>query len=186
MLSYLISVCTSPGSTLSYTSISCGSWLDWALDPKKSGNFLGIDVKAKTAIIYDSGKMKFAVTTSRNTGLAVARALINPEITKNKQVFLCDFTTTTREIVGELEKQTGVEFRTEQKNSETAIATLREAFDQGDFSAAFPLLAISFGADVDVGYDFEKEQEVWNSKLQLPAVTLEEVIRAAIGLAKRD
>lgn len=48
------------------------------------------------------------------------------------------------------------------------------------------MLAISFGADVDVGYDFEAEQEVWNEKLDLPKVTLEEIVHDAVELAARS
>jgi hypothetical protein len=38
----------------------------------------------------------------------------------------------------------------------------------------------SFGADVDVGYGFEKEQEVWNGKLGLP---LEALVKEAVELS---
>jgi nucleoside-diphosphate-sugar epimerase len=183
MLEYLIAKAKASNGTFTWTSISCGSWLDWALDPSKSGNFLGIDVKARTATVYDSGNRKFVITTSGNTGLAVARALMRPALTENKQVFLMDFETTTREIVGALEKETGEKFKVDEKESAPIIKASREKYDAGDFSAAFPLLAISFGGDVDAGYDFANEQEIWNDKLGLPKVGLDEVIKEAVELA---
>jgi hypothetical protein len=186
MLSYLIERCASSAGSMTWSSISCGSWLDWALDPAKSGNFLGINVKARKATVYDSGKARFTVTTSGNTGLAVARALLQPEVTANKQIFLCDFTTSTRDIVAALEVETGAKLEILEKESKPAIAQLRKQFDEGDFNATYPLLAISFGADVDMGYDFEKEQEVWNETLGLPKVTLEEVVKEAVELANRS
>jgi hypothetical protein len=72
------------------------------------------------------------------------------------------------------------------KRSGQEIKALREKYDAGDFNATFPILSISFGGDVDVGYDFEKEQEVWNSKLGLPKVELDEVVKEAIELARRS
>lgn len=183
MLEYLIARAEGSNGTLTWTSFSCGSWLDWGLNPAKSGNFLGIDVKNRKAIVWDSGLSRFTVTTSQNTGLAVAKALLNPELTANKQVFLSDFVTNSREIIASLEKQMGEKFAIEEKKSEPAIKELKEKFAAGDFNATYPLLALSFVADVDVGYDFEKEQEVWNGKLGLPKQTLDEVVKGAIELA---
>lgn len=181
MLEYLIE--KAKQSSLTWTSISCGSWLDWALNPKKSGNFLFIDVKGRKATIYDSGRNRFAVTTSTNTGLAVARALLNPDLTANKQVYLTDFTSNSIDIVQSLEKQTGERWTLEKRESEPEIKALRAAFDGGDVGSTFKILAITFVADVDVGYDFEREQQIWNSRLGLPTVTLDEVVREAIELA---
>jgi len=182
MLEYLIAKANHSNGKLTWTSISCGSWLDWALDPVKSGNFLGIDVKARTATVYDSGNARFAITTSGNAGLAVVRVLVHADMTPNKQVFLNDFTGTTREIVASLEKQTGKNFKVTQKDSAAEIKALKKKFDGGEL---FPILSMSFGADIDIGYDFEKEQEIWNGKLGLPQVTLDEVVKQAIELAQR-
>ena len=186
MLEHLIDACAASKGKMSWTSISCGSWLDWALDPSKSANFLGVDVKARTATVYDSGDCRFAVTTSRNAGLAVAKALQQPHISANKQIFLCDFLASTNEIVAALERETRERFRVERRESGPLFRAWRDKYDGGDSGAAFPLLAMSFGADVDVGYDFLKEQEVWNAKLGLPEVSLEEVVKEAVELAARS
>jgi nucleoside-diphosphate-sugar epimerase len=185
MLEYLIAKAEESNGKLTWTSISCGSWLDWALDPSKSGNFLGIDVKARKATVYDSGDARFAITTSVNTGLAVAHALKYADLTANKQVFLADFVSTTNEIVASLEEQTGEEFEITHKDTASEIKVMREKYDAGNFNAAFPILAMSFGGDLDVGYDYEKEQEVWNEKLGLPKIGLDEVVKEAIELAHR-
>jgi nucleoside-diphosphate-sugar epimerase len=186
MLEHLIAQSLASNGKLTWTSICCGSWLDWALDPTKSGNFLGIDVKARKAVIYDSGSARFSVTTSGNTGLAVVRALKYADTTANKQVFLSDFVTTTREVLASLEKQMGEKFTITQKESGSEIKSQKEKYDAGDFNATFPILAISFGGDVNVGIDFEMEQEVWNSKLGLPKVKLDEIVKEAIELAGRS
>jgi nucleoside-diphosphate-sugar epimerase len=185
MLEHLIAKAKESSGKLTWTSISCGSWLDWALDPSKSGNFLGIDVKGKRAAVYDSGNARFAITTSVNTGLAVVRALKYADLTANKQVFLADFVSTTNEIIASLEGQTGEKFMIKRVDTAPEIKVMREKYDAGDFNAAFLILAMSFGGDLDVGYDYEKEQEVWNEKLGLPKVGLDEVVQGAIDLANR-
>lgn len=186
MLEYLKETCAKSNGKMTWSSICCGSWLDWALDPSRSGNFLGIDVKARSAIIYDSGNQPFAITTSSNTGLAVARTLVHADQTANKQIFLCDFLATTREIVAELEKQTSTKFSITQKDSATVIKELKKKHEEGDGSATYGLLALSFGADVDVGYNFLAEQQVWNEKLGLPKVQLAEVVKESVELAERS
>lgn len=186
ILDYLIQKAAASHGKLTWTSISCGSWLDWDLDAAKSGNFLDIDVKRRKATIWDSGNARFAVTTSRNTGLAVARALKKADETENKQVFLADFVATPNAVVAALEKRTGQKFAIEHKDSAPELKMWRERFDAGEIAATSPLLALSFVADVDVGYDFEREQEVWNRRLGLPKVTLEDVIEQAVELTKRS
>ncbi|KAF2186362.1 NAD(P)-binding protein [Zopfia rhizophila CBS 207.26] len=152
---------------LTWTSFSC------AFNPAKSGNFLGIDVKGRKATIWDSGKSKFTVTTSSNTGLAVVHALLSPAESANKQVFLSDFVTSSWEI-----------WAIEEKASKPVMKEPRKKFDEGDYNAVYILLALSFVGDVNVGYDFEKEQLVWNQKLGLPKVALDEVVKEAIELVK--
>jgi hypothetical protein len=142
-------------------------------------------VKARKAALYDSGTSRFAVTTSNNTALAVVEALLKPEESKNKQVFLSDFTTTPRAIISALEKATGDTFAITQKESKAELKALREKYDNGETAAGFGILSISFVGDVDVGYDFEAEQEVWNERLGLPKVSLEEVVGEAVALANR-
>ena len=184
MLRYLMQKAEESNGALTWTSIACGSWLDWGLDPAKSGNFLGIDVKGRKATVWDSGRSRFSVTTSENTGMGVARVLMDAEGTANKQVFLSDFVTSAREIIDSLERQTGERWEVEERESGPAMRELRGRFDGGEFNATFGLLAISFVGDVDVGYDFEKEQKVWNGELGLPKRSLDEVVKGAIELAE--
>ncbi|KAF2488959.1 isoflavone reductase family protein [Lophium mytilinum] len=175
---------TKEAEGLSWTSISCGSWLDWALDPAKSGNFLKIDVANRKAEIWDSGNAQFTVTTSSNTGLAVAQALKNPALSANKQIFLSDFVTSPREIIAALESQTGEKFAIEEKVSGPVVKEARAKFDAGDYNSVYTLLSLSFVSDEDVGYNFAKEQKIWNKDLGLPAATLDEVIKATLEKQK--
>ncbi|KAH7130078.1 hypothetical protein B0J11DRAFT_243724 [Dendryphion nanum] len=186
-LEYLQKKAAESNGKLTWTSISCGSWLDWALNPAQSGNFLKIDVKARTAVIYDSGDSRLAITTAHNTGLGVARALLNPAVTENKQIFLADFIVSPNDIVSAVQKATGEKFAIEHRQSAQEIKELRQRLDAGDVSASFPLLTLSFLGDVDVGVEFDKEGlKIWNGELGLPENTLEAVVKEAVELAARS
>lgn len=80
----------------------------------------------------------------------------------------------------------GSTFKITEKQSKPELKALRDKFDAGELNATFPILAISFVGDVDVGYDFEREQLVWNQKLGLPKVTLDEVVKEAVEFANRS
>ncbi|KAF2654867.1 NAD(P)-binding protein [Lophiostoma macrostomum CBS 122681] len=191
MLEYLIRKAGESEGRLTWTSFSCGSWLDWALNPSKSGNFLGIDIKARRAAIWDSGRSTFSTTTSRTTGEAVARALspAHFQSTANRQIFLSDFVSSPRDIVEALEKEIGEKFAIEQKESRSEVERLRERFEGGDFNATYPLIALSFVADVDVELNFAAkygEDAMWNDKLGVKKVTLEEVVKEAVELSRQS
>ncbi|KAF2871675.1 hypothetical protein BDV95DRAFT_607093 [Massariosphaeria phaeospora] len=187
MLEYLTRKAEASGGKFTFTSISCGSWIDWALSAPQSSNFLSIDVAARRATIYDSGTSRFSATLLPHTGLAVARALspLHCAATANTQIFLSDFVASARSIVAALEKASGDTFAVEQRDSAPVLAALRQRFDQGDKAAGFELLVCSFAADVDLGYDFEGRYEIWNARLGLPTVTLDEVARQAVEVADR-
>lgn len=185
-LEYLQKKSAESNGRLTWTSISCGSWLDWALNPSQSGNFLKFDIKNRTAVIYDSGDSRLAITSSHNTGLAVARALLNLELTKNKQVFLADFMTSPNEILRAVEKATGEKLAIEHRQSAPEVKELRARLDSGDVSASFPLLTLSFLGDIDVSVEFDKEQKIWNDELGLPKNTLEGTVKDAVELANRS
>jgi hypothetical protein len=121
----------------------------------------------------------------KNTGLAVARALLpdHADETANRQISTADFMTDLSSLVEGLEKETGGKFEVDRKISEPFLKELRANYDAGDASAAGQLLAITVVSDVDVEYEFDKEQVIWNEKLGLPKTTLEEVIKDAIAMA---
>jgi hypothetical protein len=123
------------------------------------------------------------VTTTRNTGLAVAKILFPEhfEHTANKQIFVADFITDYLSLVACLEEELGQAFELSRLNSAPKIKELREQHEAGDGSAAHKLVAMSVVADVDGGYEFDKEQELWNDRLDLPRTTLWEVVRGVMG-----
>jgi hypothetical protein len=158
---------------------------DRALDPQKSGNFLGIDIKNRNANIWDSGNARFSVSTSTNTGLATVRAIMDPERTKNTQLFISDFVTTPRELLTSLERLMNAKFTITQAPSEPVFEAAKKKIVDGEYgSAIYDFVSLSFVADVDVGLDFEKEHELSNDLLRLPAIQMDDVLTEAIENAR--
>lgn len=150
------------------------------LDPVKSGNFFGFDVKNRKATIYDSGENRISATPTTIAGIAVARILLSPETTANQTVYLSSFVTTTRGILAALERETGSKFEVEVKASQPIIAEAKKQIAEGNFYGNYTLVLMSVVSDVNTSYDFEKEQKVWNKELGLPEVTLESVIKDVV------
>ncbi|KAJ5833288.1 hypothetical protein N7474_001599 [Penicillium riverlandense] len=71
-------------SGLTYTLIACGAFLDWCL----STGFAGIQLNTKTATMFDSGENVVPWTTLEDAGKATAGALLRPEETRNRPVYI--------------------------------------------------------------------------------------------------
>lgn len=68
--------------------------------------------------------------------------------------------TTPREIISLLEKAIGSKFKIIKTQSGLELKALREKSDGGEAGATFPILALEFMRDMNVGYDLEREQKV--------------------------
>ncbi|KAK7723326.1 hypothetical protein SLS57_004520 [Botryosphaeria dothidea] len=168
------------GIRLTWTAVGTGSWLDWAFDK----DFFKIQVRERKATILDSGIHKFTVTTLPNVALATTKILQNPEATANRYLYFQDFACSLRDIVAELEKQTGEKWELEMASSETEIAKARKGIAHGDAGAMYDLLSISFVGDAKVprGTWFEEAGLDLANELigGLPNVTLEDVVREVL------
>jgi hypothetical protein len=71
-------------SGLTFTLIACGAFLDWCL----STGFAGIQLKTKTATMFDSGENVVPWTTLEDAGKATAGALLRPEETLNRPMYV--------------------------------------------------------------------------------------------------
>ncbi|KAF4537508.1 NmrA-like protein [Lasiodiplodia theobromae] len=184
VIEYLKKKTEQGGVGLTWTALGTGSWLDWALDKQ----FLKIDVPGRKAKIFDSGTHKFTVVTVANVALATARVLLNPAATANRYLFFQDFACSQRDIIAELERQSGENWAIENVVSEEEIAKARRMLAAGDSGAVYDLLAISFVGDAKVprGTWFEETGlELANELIGgLPRVTLEDVVKEALKTAQ--
>ncbi|TDZ23577.1 Pinoresinol reductase 1 [Colletotrichum orbiculare MAFF 240422] len=120
----------------SWTGIAVGPFFDWNF----SGGLLGIDVKNKTAKIFDSGNERFSASTLGFVGKAVAGVLKNPEATANKYIEVASFTTTQREVLKLVEEQTGASYTVTKVQTSELEKIADDKLAKGDWSAFIELL----------------------------------------------
>ncbi|KAK4113031.1 NAD(P)-binding protein [Canariomyces notabilis] len=162
---------------IEWTSISCGMWIGWSM----RNNFLGMRVRDKKFEMWDEGEGRFSVTTEENTALAVVNALVKiPEETKNTNVMISEMVVTQKELLAEIERQTGNKFVVERVNSYKKIPELQAAYAGGDVAAAYGLIEAGFVTG-RYGGDLEKEGELFNDRLGLKGHTLQEVVADALA-----
>ena len=161
---------------IEWMSVSCGMWIKWSMEH----DFLGMHVREKRFVLWDEGEGYFSCTTEENTALAVVNALSrHPEETKNKNLFLSDFAITQRQLLAEIERQTGEKFSVEKLDSYKLIEEKQAAFEAGDRYATYALIETGFVTGRYGGH-LEKSGEILNEELGLPRQNLQEVVANAL------
>lgn len=159
-------------SGLSWTAIITGQFFDWGL----ANGFLGFDLSNHKAMIFDDGNQPFSASTLPLIGDAVAQALLKPDITANKYVYVYSFTTTQNEVLAALEKVQGMPWHVETVQSESKIHEAQEILKSGgDAVAAFRLLLLALSYNPGYGNDFRSKDS--NRALGLQKEMMEDVIR---------
>lgn len=145
-------------------------------------SFMGLDVKGKKFEMLDGGEGRVSCTTEDNTALAIIRALtVAPEETKNRNVVLQDFSISQKELLAEVEKQTGETFQVSHVDSFKLAEEKTAEFKAGNPYAQYQLINIGFMTGRYGGFH-EEEGEILNEKLGLKRSSLEEEVAA--GLAR--
>ncbi|KAF9875304.1 NmrA-like family protein [Colletotrichum karsti] len=120
----------------SWTGIAVGPFFDWSF----GNGLLGLDVKNKTATIFDSGNEPFSPSSLAFIGKSVAGMLKNPEATANKYITTASFTTSQRELLKIVEEETGSTFTVKNVKTSDLEKIADEKLAKGDFSAFVQLL----------------------------------------------
>jgi nucleoside-diphosphate-sugar epimerase len=93
---------------LKYTYVVTGPYVDMYFTLTRSAPEAGgFDVDTKKAFLVDDGQGKIGFTTMPDVGKAVVAALRHPEASFNKALKVQSFVVTSKDILDELEKQTG-------------------------------------------------------------------------------
>ncbi|KPM43816.1 hypothetical protein AK830_g2781 [Neonectria ditissima] len=87
-------------SELTWTIVACGVFLDWNL----STTYMNIDLKGKKIALFGDGTNVIPWTTLSNVGRATAAALLAPEETQNRVVYVHDILKSQKEVA-DLAKQ---------------------------------------------------------------------------------
>jgi hypothetical protein len=155
------------------------------------GGFFGIDVKNRSATIYDGGSARFNTTMLPTVALAVARLLSLPVDSSsgpslsdyaNKFIYISSFHTTQREILDAVQKVTSTtdsDWTISQASAQEYIDEGNAKMGRGDFSGIVNLL---YGAILKAGLggDFESEKGTSNKVLGLPEEDIVEVLKGII------
>jgi hypothetical protein len=132
-------------------------------------SFLGYDLKAHTATIWDGGDVRFCTINVE----AIAQALVTiftvadvREAVRNQHIFISSYTTSQNEILSELEKLTDDKWKVKDVSTKDIYPATSERLSKGDMTATLNFivgLAIGEGSYAD----FTAQAEKWN-KIVLP------------------
>ncbi|CAJ2508898.1 Uu.00g139240.m01.CDS01 [Anthostomella pinea] len=166
--------------SITYTIICTGPFLDWGI----SSGFL-VDMKAKSAQLYDGGNNLFSATTVANIGKAVSGVLKNLEQTKNRAAYVQGIAIFQKTLVEMCKKATGPAGWKEQQVSiqdllDQGFAELKKDKPDPIISSRNFLIAAVFGE----GYG-SQFQKLDNDLLGLKGMDEAEVQAIVDGLAKQ-
>jgi hypothetical protein len=141
---------------------------------------VGFNINTKEALILDRGNKAFSVSNLSQIGNAVVAVLSKPEETANQFLYVHSFTATQNEILAELEKGTGEQWKVMESTTEASKIAGEPLFAEGDFSGLLLLLkVITLGEGY--GSDFTKDAVLGNEKLGLPKQDLASSVAAVVA-----
>lgn len=105
-----------------------------------NSGFMGYNVKEQKASFFNGGKDRWSTTTMHSIGLAVKNALLVPEATVNRYLFIDSFTVSQNEVLASFEKATGTKWAVEQVDAEEMKKSGLEKMSKGNFSGAMCLI----------------------------------------------
>lgn len=157
---------------ISWTAVITGSMFDWGLNIPDFG---GLNVPARSATIFDGGDISYEATTLDQVGRAIARSLINPDLTKNEYVYVNSFTVTQNKVLSALEGATNEKFALSEGTVEGLWLDGATNVKKGQLLGTLSMIA---GAIYGKGglANFSKTKGLWNEPLRLPKEDLDGVV----------
>lgn len=136
---------------------------------------MGFDLKEHKATIFNRGNDAWSTSTLATIGLAVKNAMLIPEKTANKYMFIDSFTVSQNQVLASLEKATGKKWEVTHADAEEERKRGMEKMSKGDFSGAMSLIRYINCVEGHGGNFIQYEQSA-NELLSLPKRTLDEVV----------
>ena len=137
--------------------------------------FMGFDLNEHKATIFNQGDGRWSTSTLSTIGLAVKNAMLVPEKTANKYVYIDSFTVSQNQVLAALQKVTSSNWETEHVDGEEQKKAGIEKMSKGDFSGAMALIRF-INCVEGHGGNYADYQDSANADLSLPKVTLEEIL----------
>ncbi|MCJ1379505.1 hypothetical protein MMC17_002606 [Xylographa soralifera] len=161
------------GTGLTWTAVVTGAFFDWAM---KVG-FMGFDLTSHKATIFDDGTTKWATGTLAQIGLGVKNAMLAPEKTANRYVYVSSFVISQNDILASLEKATGQKWDvTHVDGEEVKRAALARDFDM---SVVMDLIRYMHFVD-GYGGNYVEAGKGSNELLSLKTENLDETIARVV------
>lgn len=137
---------------------------------------MGFDLAERKATLFDAGDAPWSTSTLRTIGLAVKNALLIPDKTANKYLFIDSFTVSQRQVVASLEAAEGQKWAVSHVDAEEQKRVGLKKMARGDFSGALPLIRY-INCVEGHGGNFAEYEESANGMLELPEEELDEAVR---------
>ena len=119
---------------IEHTTIVPGPFVDYCLET----GFWPFDIEGKKATLYDGGEVRRTGCSLKFAGECVAAALSSGEVeTKNERVRISEVEYTGKAILEVLEKETGKEWKVEQKPSSDLLREEDDLIEKGNSTEAY-------------------------------------------------
>ncbi|KAK2029756.1 NAD(P)-binding protein [Colletotrichum zoysiae] len=166
---------------MSWVAVVNNPWFDWSLPQ----GFWGIDIKSRSARLFDGGTTKFVTTTLSNTARGTAGLLSLPEAEleafRNAPVYLKSFYVTQREVFDSVLRATGTEekdWKVEVPDAAQAVSEAEDKFKQGDHGGMIVAFYINHMRSGWGGDYYAKVGDL--SKLGIAEENLDEVVEKVV------
>ncbi|TGO50468.1 hypothetical protein BOTNAR_0392g00090 [Botryotinia narcissicola] len=140
---------------------------------------MGFDLKQRKAVIYNEGKDAYSTTTTVSVGTALKNALLYPEETANRYLFISSFHVSQNQILASLEKATDKKWDVTYVDAEEQKKIGIEKMKRGDFSGAIGLIRY-VNSVKGYGGDYTEYEEMSNELLGVQGEDLDEVVRGIV------
>ncbi|MCJ1284878.1 hypothetical protein MMC26_004215 [Xylographa opegraphella] len=162
---------------LTWSAVVTGAFFDWAL---KVG-FLGFDIPAREATIFDDGATRWATTTLAQIGRAVRNTLLVPEQSANRYLPVSSFTVSQNSVLAALEEATGQKWAVTRVDAEAVKRAALARLEKGEFDMGVVTDLIRYLHFVDgYGSNYAEEGLGCNELLSLETESLEETVARVV------
>ncbi|KAL2859204.1 hypothetical protein BJX68DRAFT_261649 [Aspergillus pseudodeflectus] len=166
--------------SFTWTGIATSGLFDWGL----ANGFLGYDIAARTATIWDSGDSKFTMTNQKQLGDALISVLERPQATANQYLYVSSVETSQREVLAAFERATSSSWTVVNTTTEAEVADGTKKLGQGDFSGALTLVrATAYSNLPGLGANYAKDRKLANDLLGLQEESVQETIDRIVKVA---
>lgn len=146
-----------------------------------TSGFMGFNLKEQKVTLFNQGRDTWSTTTLGTIGLAVKNALLLPDETANRYLYIDSFTVSQNQVLDAFQRATGREWEVEHVEAEEMKKTGMEKMSRGDLSGAMSLIRY-INCVHGHGGNFAEYKSTANALLSLPEENLDETVSRILGL----